>query len=295
MVSSALISTYKELIIGSSLEALVYSYFRKIPFLAVNKRMPHEFDFFKPETDISKFRFDLDSKIFKNLHYKRYSLFSKKILWDRLYFLLNINGLNLMPFDCSSIKIEENIIKAITTSGRMGKYCFERAYIFDDQDIIGLPDYTKNKNITYKVYDWMNIRSMQKQSHRHLKSTDNLVKEIFFYPSRRTCIEADNRLDLITISYIKESLLNDYDWSEINARFKVIYILKNLGISVGTAKKLRIETAKREKELITPLYNYENTNNLTFNTSNLSEILKEFENIESPFDSLLKKLHVRKR
>ena len=58
----------------------------------------------------------------------------------------------------------------------------------------------------------------------------NAVNCILFYPSDRIDGKKKDRKDLVAISYLSESELEDYEYSDVNARFKVIHLMKEAGI-----------------------------------------------------------------
>src|SRR5689334_18240886 len=104
---SKFVSSYDEIVVGCSLESLVYSYYNKLPFIYARQLIPHQFDFFS-STIPEHFRIPFEEKLLLSPNSTKPSTLQKQILFERLLFILPMFGLQLIPFNCSSIKIEEN-------------------------------------------------------------------------------------------------------------------------------------------------------------------------------------------
>lgn len=263
---------YNEIVIGCTLESLLYCYFNNTPFVSIEPTVPNIYDYFGPNINIKQFGSDLINN--KKL--------SKSILWHRLFFILNLKGLNLMPYECSSIRIDVDVLKAHTKTGRLGKFKFNTLYIFNDQNIENIPDPISTKDPILKVYDWMHVNGSSKHNKSFINTNNNLVKYIYFLSKRK----------ILTISYINNKDLNKYDNSEVNARFKCIYEMKNKGI-----RKVNLIHSKREIDPVFLKYNYKDTDNIKFINKTYKEILKEYTNIDNnnELDRFLNELFKRKR
>jgi len=293
-----------EIVIGCSLESLLYCYFKEVPFLYSKLKSPHEFDFID-DLSLEQFKISFESKLLTSPTGTKQSRMPKKILWDRLLFILSLSRFNLMPGECMSIKIEDNEIKAVTPYARMGKFSFNKLTVFDDTNVVGLHRPNKNDIFGYKVYDWINIRKCTKHPYDYIQGTDDLVKEIIFYPSRRGAAIRKYIKDAIAISYIGEDFINDYEYSDVNVKFKVLYMMKEAGIKgrrCGRRMKnkeqfqyyaLKIETTKRDIEPLYPYNIYSNKDNVEFNYQSYEEIFKQFEGYKSSLQECIGKLSAR--
>ena len=160
---NTLITKYKQIVIGSTIEALLYSFLNKCPYLHINNSIPHEFDLFNDEEiTLLKQLFDIEQ-------------LSKRELWYELLLITGFNGYKLMPGECSSIIINNNTLKAYTSNARMSTFEFEKLIIFDDENILGLPDVIDNNDLKYKVYDYLKVNKTCLKPFTHIKTDDDLV------------------------------------------------------------------------------------------------------------------------
>ena len=120
---------------------------------------------------------------------------------------------------------------------------FEKAVIFSDKNIEGLPAPIGKTNNLYKVIDWINMRAGMSHPHEQIKSTTDFVKYIQFYPTQRLDGHHPNKKDAAAISYMEESKLSDIKWSDSYARLKAISMMKDAGIKFPNHK---VETSHRE-------------------------------------------------
>ena len=117
--------TYPQLVVGSSLEALTYSFLNNIPFVFTELERPQRFDCFELDQDLSFF--GLHNQI-KTIHgpsgEKQFGL-DKETLWEKLYFYLTLAGLNAVADKASSIKVKDKQVKVFTHKARMATIDFE--------------------------------------------------------------------------------------------------------------------------------------------------------------------------
>jgi len=214
---------YKEIIIGGNLNALLQSYQNQTP-LIINKLLPpHRFDMI--------------------------GIYNARELWHRLFFSLSMSGLNLLTDKANNTRIKENKISVSTINARVLKIKFEKLLVFDNENVSGLPLPIK-ENKDFVVLDWMSARSCEKHAHDYLNTKDDFINEVHFYPTERLDGHHPDNKDLVTISYLSEEQLNDFEYSDTYARFKITKMLKDLGIK---GKKnspnhytLKLEVEKRE-------------------------------------------------
>jgi len=260
-----------KLVIGSTLEALTYSYLNNIPFVCSRLSPPHRFDYFDPEDDLSVFGMENKSKL------------AQSGLWEKLFFYLSVAGLCPLTDKAVSLRITNNTLKAPTAKARMAKIHFNELIVFDDKDVFGLGVH-KIENKKYKVYDWFDVRSGMKHEHDRIEDTTDFINHILFYPSDR--VEGNHNFkDAVAVSYLTEKQLDDFEYSDINARFKTLYMMKQAGIRGARNGRdmldktkykyysVKIENAKRE--IIKPKNVYESVGNITFNYDSFSDIIKK--------------------
>jgi len=279
--------TYKKLIVGSSLNALLYSFLNNIPFVYVSLDRPHRFDYFNLEQDLSFFGLKNVASTLISPRCSKLIGAPKDILWEKLYFYLTLAGLNPIADKVSSIKkvpAEENELKVFTHKARMAKINFEELIIFSDEGVSGLPTPTKIPKKKYKVYDWFDVRSGMKHDYDFINDDTDFVKEILFYPTDR--VDGNQVFkDAVSISYLTEKQIDSFDYSDINARFKTLKMMKGAGIRGARNGRdmldktkykyyaVRIENSHREVKLLSvPVY--ESTDSIKFNNDSLDDIME---------------------
>lgn len=213
----------KEIVVGGTLNALLYSYLNSAP-LVINKALPpYRFESFKS--------------------------FNALELWNKLFFILSTSGLNLVGDNARAIRIKEDKINVSTLGARTLKTKFEKLIIFDDDSVSGLPLPIK-ENKDFIVLDWMTNYSCEKHPHNFLNTPDKFVNKVYFYPTERVDGNHPNIKDMVAVSYLDKEQLSDFEYSDTYAKFKVTKMLKDLGIkgakSGATNYALKIEVKKRE-------------------------------------------------
>ena len=220
---------YEKVIIGSSLNALVFSYQNNIPFVYVKLEQPNQFEFFSPEQDLSLFGLENKSRTLVSPTSKKIIGSNKSILWEKLYFYLSLGGLNPIADKASSIKMGDKELKVFTHKARMAKINFEELIVFSDDGVTGLPIPIKTSENKYKVYDWFDVRSGMKHGYDFIEDDNDFVREILFYPTDRVDGNSDLK-DAVSVSNLTEKQFLSYDFSDINARFKTLKMMKGAGI-----------------------------------------------------------------
>ena len=259
------------IVIGSNLNALLYSFFNDIPFISTQIEPPYKLEYFDPNDDLSLFKFRSSQKKLISPTSNKISGYSKLELWNSLYFALSINGFNMSSIPFSSIKIEENIIKCITPFARMLKFNAEKIICFTDKNIIGLPSPINCQMLKYKVYDYIEIFHCKPHKYDYLETSDRLTKELIFYYYNQKKVYKN----AISISYINEDELNIFDWSQKNVLFKTLSLLKELNIRRSKHFKIKVEGNKRIKIPLNKKNIYKDDNKFIFpnNDLNLNKLL----------------------
>lgn len=282
---------YEKIIIGSNLDALLYCFLNNLPFVYVNIDPPHRFDHFKPEQDLSFFGLENKSHTLASPTSNKVIGSYKDILWEKLYFYLTLSGLNPVADKASSIKVGDKELKVFTHKARMAKINFEELIIFTDDGVSGLPTPTQLPEKKYKVYDWFDVRSGMKHKHDYIEDNTELVSEILFYPTDR--VDGNQVFkDAVSISYLTEKQLNSFDYSDINARFKTLKMMKGAGIRGARNGRdmlnksrykyyaVRIENSIREIQCLGKTL-YDSTDTLNFNVDSFDDIINKNPLVES--------------
>jgi|10_taG_2_1085330.scaffolds.fasta_scaffold48955_3 hypothetical protein len=260
----------QELVIGGNLRALLYSYKTGTPVLFVTPKPPFRFHYLPGEVT---------------------SRIKQRQAWEALLFILNLSGLVLFPGILVGLRVEDNRIVAKAKRDKV-EIKFDKLIIFDDTDIDGLPRVVSELKCKNRVIDWINIRSSSRHEIKSLYGDDNFVSEIIFYSSDRS----DNKKhkDLVSISYLADEELLDFNYSSTMVKFKVLDMMKRSGIKgkrngIDPRNKnkykyyaIKIEPTKRKIENLSKRI-YEEDDRFIFIEDPLSDILN-MEEVEHPID-----------
>ncbi len=274
---------HDKIIIGSSLEALAYSYLTNTPFVSTRTIAPYFFERFDPDLDLTVFNFKNEIKNLKT-NKSPLEVGSLKLpLWEKLYFYLNLSGLCIKSNNVSSLRIQDGILKISTSNARLIKASYNKLIIFDDYNLHGLPPPTLSDS-RCAVYDWFDVKSGMKHDYDLVYSENDFVREIIFYPSQR--IDGKHNLkDAVGVSYLNKKQLEDFEYSDINARFKTLYMMKEVGIrgarngrDVNDKTKykyysVKLETVSRAVKFSQNLY--DSSDDMVFIYSSLRDIIKQ--------------------
>ena len=282
---------FDRVVVGSSLEALLYSFLNNIPFVFTELGRPHRFSYFDVADDLSDFSIKNTTRKLVSPTVEKETGIKKDFLWEKLYFSLSLAGLNPMADKTSSLSIEDNILKVRLSRGGPVLITFNELIVFDDRGLFGLPDPISPSEKKYKVYDWFDVRSGMRHEYDRIEDTLPFINHILFYPTDR--VDGEQTLkDAVSISYLTEEELDSFEYSDINARFKTLYMMKKAGIRGlrnGRDMKdktkfkyyaVRIENSHRELELLTPPI-YKSEGNINFNSESFNDIMNKYEAVDS--------------
>mgnify|MGYP003114625375 CR=1 FL=1 len=272
---------YDTIVIGGGLNAKVYAYYTKCPCLYGG--------------DAAPFRFDMLEKgmpLFKTTNMLQ--------AFEKINFILGLSGQLPMGDKVSSINIRDNLLKATTKDSRLGRFEFNKLVIFDDRCVYGLPPIKEKKVGKSRVLDWFDVRSGMEHQHDSFESDEDFVKEVIFYPSDRFGNQSSGRIrkDLVSISYLDEAQVKDFEYSDTMARFKILQMMKDAGIrgarngrDMNNPETYRYYSPKIEatqREIIPDVTNYyEEDPRFEFRYDTADELIKQFS--EEP-DSYASKL-----
>ena len=226
------------LILGGSLESLLYAYKTETPIVINKPRQPFELDMVPATLDLSF------------LGYKPEVEVSCLRLWERLSFLLSLSGLLLFPNSIENITERHNRLVVVTHNMRKLEVKFENLKRFDE-------NFT---NFAW-IYDWFAVRSGGKHNIDLLEDQEYLAHKLIFHPSQRIGVRSSK--DVVAVTYLNIDNIFDMEYSESYVSLKTRKMMKEAGIR-GTSKgysrnqtrvyePIRIEHLYRErKEQIIP-------------------------------------------
>jgi hypothetical protein len=202
------------IVIGGCIRALLYAFFHELPVIFTEPQPPFRFDTF-PDCDVEVLGLEDQER-------------TQLEIWERLVFLLGMSGnLPISTVD-NKLRIVDNIL-TVTSGNTATKFNFNKLVIFNDEQVKGLPRVEREEKEKNRVVDWVNVRSGCNHDIPHLADNEGFfVNKIIFYPTERS----DNKKhkDLVAISHLTDQQLQDFDFSDTMARFKIIKMMKNAGI-----------------------------------------------------------------
>jgi hypothetical protein len=289
MKFSDFVFEYKKIVIGCTLESLIYAYCNDLPLLYSAAKPPSYIDFFNPQHDLTHLGIDNETMFLPTVSEPKAVGRLKIDLWNHLIFFLGAAGNVAMSDKTSGIRLEENhILKVATHNSRLARFRFEELIVFDDDAIVGLPNklkLSKQGEKKYKVVDWMDIKSGMNQQVDYFKTGDDFVNEIFLYPSDRIDGNNFNLKDAVAISYLTEDQLKEFEYSDTYVRFKTLKIFKEAGFKGSSngrctknperTKYYSLKLEIRSGELFSPRRNiFEDSENIKFNCQSLEDLLQ---------------------
>jgi hypothetical protein len=246
---------HDKIVIGSGVNALLYSYFNNLPVIFTDIRKPRFFERFGLDINFDELGFNSKTaNIFTDNGIRTVGV-PKNYIWGRLIYLLSYAGLMPLSDKAVSIRLQSrNILKVSTEYSRFVKFKFNELHVFADDNLHGISAQTDH---LYEVLDWMNVRSGMNHEYDLINNSSDFVRHIYFYPSSRID-GAHDKKDLVAISYLTKDQLDDFNYSDTYARFAVEDLMKQSGIkgrrngrdtnnpNIYRYYSIKVEAAKRE-------------------------------------------------
>ena len=289
---------YENIVVGSSLSALIFAYVNNCPVFFTQPDTPFRFDFLSPKhTPIG---IPCEAKTLLSFDDEMEVGTRKQVLWDRLYFLLSLRGLTPLSNLCKTIRCNEKSIVCSNEYSKIFEASFDKCYYFGDLNASGFVRKNKLDEHSYICYDYIAFNSGGKHEVDFIHTSDDFISEIWFYSSDRIDGNTPVR-DACAVSKLTESQLIDFDYSETMARFKVLKIMKDNGMRgklSGYTKKgtprhydfrttsIRRETHRCRNGLTSQ------SNSVKINTDSEESMLRLLSNVQGSSDRFLELLNV---
>ena len=164
--------------------------------------------------------------------------------WASMCYDLYARGMCPFVDKVSKIRVEraDKTIKVVTAHNSF-VIRYDNLHVFDSENVGGVEN---NKELVhYRVIDWFDCKGLYDLSCKQIISDDDFVSRIKFFKSRR--IDGNQRyLDLLCESFLTDSQLKSFEYSDTMVRFKVRDMLKK-----HLNKKVAMSLWKRD---IYPVY-----------------------------------------
>jgi len=218
-----------EIVIGSSLNAVLYAFNNELPIYFAEERRPFRFDYLDPELDLSFLKLSAQTKSLTTFGEDKIVGTQKVLLWERLLFLLGLSGKAPLSDRCASMRINNRSLICSNEYAKIAEVEFKTAYFFGDDKCSGLLSEKEVANKPMICYDWIAFHRGGKHEIDYIETEDSLVKEIWFYSSDR--IDGATKVkDACVVSHLTEEQLASFDYSETMARFKAVSEMESRGM-----------------------------------------------------------------
>lgn len=292
-----MILEYDTIVVGSSLTAILFAFNNEYPVFFTEARRPFRFDYLRPHLDLSCLKIPATTKSLTTFGHEKQVGISKEMLWERLIFLLSLNGHMPLSDLGTSMRWDGNTLTCSSDYGRIANIRFERCYFFGDDGCHKLVEARENRT-DFLVYDWIAFNKGGKHEIDYLETEDEFVSEIWFYPSDRIDGKTPVK-DACTVSRLNQEELLSFDFSETMARFKTIFEMEQQGMkglfaSIGPNGnpkhyKFRTSTIGRQKIRISdPVW--EESEKVKKATADLNELIEKLPQTSTKYDLFIKNL-----
>ena len=216
---------HEAIVIGSNLRAILYAFNNKLPLFYTRPQRPFRFDYLASELDISSVgKFAPISTL--QTHEGEINVGApKEALWERLLFILSLNGQAPLSTQCESMRYNGETLICSNPYSKIMEVEFEKAYYFGDDNCVGILEKEVAPAI-YTCYDWIAFNRGGKHDIDLIQTSDDFVNQIWFYPSDR--IDGNTSVkDACLVSVLTEKQLLLFDYSQTMARFKMIATMRD--------------------------------------------------------------------
>tara|TARA_R110000824_G_scaffold127021_3_gene286916 strand:- start:340 stop:1017 length:678 start_codon:yes stop_codon:yes gene_type:complete len=181
---------------------------------------------------------------------------SVKSAWGLLYAHLMLQGRIIGGDSVRAIGLKEENMIVVCDSNIINKIKFDKAYIFSDEKITGLPP-TKKEVDLYRVVDYIRPVYLRIKDTDSIYTKDNFVAELHVIKEHATA-----PVKLYSVSNLKKEDLTNFDSSDTMVRFKCESLLVEHGHKGDRDALIQLEVIKRT---VTKFMNeYEETDRIEF-------------------------------
>ena len=221
---------YENVVIGSSLNAVLYAFNNSYPIFFTTPFRPFRFDYLEPETNLAFL--GLQPRPVKSLTTfsgeKKVGI-AKEILWERLLFLLSLDGNVPLSSLCHSMRYDGERMVCSNEYSKIFEFTFEQCHYFADEGTSGIANQKTLDEQGYVCYDYIAFNKGGKHEIDYLHTGDDFVSEIWFYSSDR--IDGNSPVkDACAVSHLTQEQLLNFDYSETMARFKTVHEMESRGM-----------------------------------------------------------------
>ena len=296
---------YNSIVLGSSLDAILFGAQNFFPVIFSDFQKPFRFETFEPKLNLDFLNIsqDLWPKSLTTFGDEISVGMPKHLLWERFMFLLSAHGHVPLSNLCRSFRASDNKLTCFNEYSKIAEIEFENCYYFGDDNVHGLFEQKQLDNHKYLCYDWIAFNKGGKHDIDFFETDSDFVKRVWFYPSDR--IDGNTAVkDACVLSILNTEQINDFDFSETMAKFKLISDMESRGMKGqfngygpnGNPKYYKFKTThtKREKHVINEIKNFK-VSGYQIGSIDSEKYYKNLRSIELGYDRFLRGLDEQPR
>lgn len=143
--------------------------------------------------------------------------------FQTLIFKLNIDGRIRYFNKIKSMILESNTLKLYLDSGKVEDLSFDECFVYDTTGIIVKCSDLIDSKISYCVYDWVEITSIDSMPKANIEFERDFINKIWFSPKNYPQKTA------VVRSWLKEEEIKKIEYSDTYIKFLLISDLQKLG------------------------------------------------------------------
>jgi hypothetical protein len=211
---------YSNIVVGSSLNAVLFAFNNKYPLFFESCTRPFRFDYLEPDIKLDFLKLArTNPKSLTMLNDEKSIGIAHEFLWERLLFIMSITGSIPLSDMCRTIRHDTSKITCFNEYSKIAEIRYKKMYNFKRDD-------KKNK---FLCRDWIAFNSGGKHNIDLIETSDDFVNQIWFYPSDRICGNTKVK-DACAVSVVDKERIDDFEFSQTMARFKVVKDMKDRGM-----------------------------------------------------------------
>ena len=223
---SGIVVQFDEIVVGSSVEALLYAFTEQLPVFYTTPQRPFRFDYLAPDVDLSCLKIDVESISLNTFDGEKRAGIPSRLLWERLSFLLSLTGQQPLSNLAKGVRFDgEDQLTFADAYSRLIDIKFNKCFYFGDESFT---EFNVDSGDII-CYDWVAFNRGGKHAIDYIETDDDFVKEIWFYSSDRIDGKTEVK-DACAVSYLSKEQVANFDYSETMARFKVVSEMEARGM-----------------------------------------------------------------
>ena len=219
---------YDEIVVGSSLRALLFAALNDFPVFFTTPEKPIEFDHFDSSVDLSSWRLHNEPQVWTTPDGETQTGQSKIALWEHVFFVLGLKGLTPFSSVCNSLRLDTNELTGYSEYAKLRTVEFGVCHYFDEHATYNLLR-SENTQRNYEVYDTLAFMRGGKHHLDLIESNDPFCNKTWFYPTPRVDGKSPFK-DACVVSILSDDQIDDFDFSETIVRLTTTQKMKDLGL-----------------------------------------------------------------